>query len=185
MVLRVAQPPKAVGAAVDEGWINRVFVRRDDETSLTTASSSWAAPRSGPRFGGGGASRSTMDHGAAAADLPRRAVLALRAAKKIGQHSAHSALGDLLAESARPTWHQTSPPSRLECEEIPSADRYRSSASSTWRHRKLLDPSAGPRCPSSASALRRLAQKGLDLDAAGNRAAAWWTCRTPVNLYRG
>lgn len=94
MVLRVAAPPGGAGVQVGDDWIERVFVAGDDADALATAFTVLG--------------RASATNSAAVqpwltkllqGELPRRAVLALRAGKAVGQHTAAATVGDLLAET--------------------------------------------------------------------------------------
>ncbi len=94
MVLRVAAPPPGAGAPAGDSWIERVVVAGDDEPAITTTftvlgrASAINPAVAGPWI-------ETLLRG----ELATRAVLALRAGKAVGQRTAVSALGDLLADA--------------------------------------------------------------------------------------
>lgn len=96
MVLRVAAPPPGAGDPPDDAWIARVLVSSDDAGAFIQAFTVLGRASASPSHPGavrGWIARLLRD------DLSSRAVLAVRAAKAVGQRTASSMLGDLLADA--------------------------------------------------------------------------------------
>ena len=177
MVLRVAQPPRGAGVAAGDAWIDRVFTDGDDEAALLTGfivlgrASVIAAPAVGPWI------QTLLD-----TELSTRAVIALRAAKTIGQHSALSVLGDLLADALERRDSAVIAVD-LDREQIPyptvSLQRV-----ATWRSQRLHKTApGGDDAAAMSERAAALAQAGLDLDAAGKRDRALAAAQQAVTLY--
>ncbi|HEX7941970.1 MAG TPA: tetratricopeptide repeat protein, partial [Gemmatimonadaceae bacterium] len=178
MLVRVATAHQGSGAPARDAWTERVFRAADDEQALTTAFTvlGRASVIAGSPVRAWIASLLETELGV-------RAVLALRAAKIVGQRTAFSLLGDALANALE---HRGSASlaSALDKEEIPyptvSLQRVAS-----WRSQTLLD-SAGtsPDESSTVQRARLYAQRGVDLAAGGQREAALTATRRAVELYR-
>ena len=178
MVLRVARPPRVAGAAAGDAWIDHVFTLADDESSLTNAFVvlGRASVDSAP------AVRSWITR-LLHADLSTRAVLALRADKVVGQRSACSALGDLLAEALEQRGTAVIA-ADLDREGIPfpTASLRRVAA---WRSRRLLEilPSGDDAAAMSERAAW-LTQQGADYHAAGHLHEAVEATQKAVGISR-
>jgi tetratricopeptide (TPR) repeat protein/nucleoside phosphorylase len=178
MVLRVARVQNTTGALAGTLWITRVFAARDDETSLTAAftvlgrASIKAAQEVRPWI-----------TNLLRADLPTRAVLALRAAKAIGHETTRAALGNLLADALEERG-DIDIAIRLEREDIPSQSVSLQRVIE-WRSRKLLE---NAKLGEDAAALRdraaKLARRARAIASKGQRGAAIAPMQDAVNLYR-
>ena len=178
LVLRVAAPPKGAGSAASDAWIDRVFVPRDEEQALTTGFTVLG--------------RASATNAAAArpwiqrllgTDLPARAVLALQAAKAVGQRTAFSTLGDLLADALE-QHGSAAIADDLDRSGIPyptvSLQRV-----AMWRSLTLVDSApVGDDEYAMSIRARRLGQRGIDLGAAGQREEAVVAAREAVNVVR-
>jgi len=178
MVVRVAAARQGTGAPARDVWIERVFAAGDDEQALTTAFTV---------LGRASVTAASLVRAWIASlletELAVRAVLALRAAKIVGQRTAFSVLGDALAEALEQRGSAVLA-SALNREQIPyptvSLQRV-----ANWRSRMLLD-SADTR-DDERSMTRRAqlySQRGVDLAAAGQREAALVATREAVELRR-
>jgi tetratricopeptide (TPR) repeat protein/nucleoside phosphorylase len=175
IVLRVAAPPVGADASVGDAWIERVFAPEDDAQALTTAFAVLGrASTANP-----GAVRPWITN-LLKSELPRRALLALRAAEAVGQRTAVSPLGDLLADELE-QHGSISIALNLQIPR-PTVSLLRVAE---WQSRILLwhtpegdDPSA------MATRAGRLVQHGADLSALGRREAALAATREAVKLYR-
>ncbi|HSR97813.1 MAG TPA: tetratricopeptide repeat protein [Kofleriaceae bacterium] len=180
MVLRVARPPSSKDA-VDDAWITRVLILRDDEAALTSAFIVLGRMLDRVPVPVQSSVRMWI-RCLLLADLPGRAVLALRAAKKIGEESAYAALGDLLADVLEQ--HGTGAMAvLLEHEKIPyptvSLQRV-----ATWRSRKRLQIVASDDVTRARSErAEALAQRGRDLALVGRRHEAVAALQEAVLLY--
>jgi tetratricopeptide (TPR) repeat protein len=115
-------------------------------------------------------------------ELSVRAVLALRAAKVVGQRTAFSVLGEVLA-SALEQHGSASLAGALDLEQIPRTVSLQRVAS--WRSQMLLDSAGtGADETSMARRARLYDQRGIDLAAAGQREAALAPTREAVELRR-
>lgn len=178
MVLRVAAPPKGGGVPVGDTWIQRVLVEGDDAAALTTAFTV---------LGRASATAPVVIRPWIAnllcSDLPVRAVLALRAAKIVGQRTALSILGDLLAEALDQRGSAVIALD-LEREEIP-----RPTVSlmrvAVWQSRTFLEQAPQGDATSTTEIRARLfAQHGADLAVLGHHEAAYAATHKAVELYR-
>jgi nucleoside phosphorylase len=178
MVLRVAKPPNGAGTAAGDAWIDHVFILGDDEGALTTGfvilgrASVDSAPVVRPWI-----TRLLYT------EISARAVLALRAAKVVGQGSAYSALGDLLAEALELRGTAVIA-ADLDREGIPypaiSLQRV-----ATWRSRRLLDSlPGGDDAAAMSERASWLRQQGVDYHATGQHEAAVEATQRAVNLSR-
>jgi nucleoside phosphorylase len=178
VVLRVAAPPKGVGVPAGDSWIDCVFVRGDDEPTLTTAFTVLGRA-------------SATDASAVRpwvmtllrTDFTERAVLALRAAKAVGLRTAFSALGDLLADALE---HDgtTAIAHALQQEQIPSPTVSLLRVA-MWRSRMLLENvTPGDDTDTMAARAALLAQNGRDLAASGMREPALTMTQDASDLYR-
>jgi nucleoside phosphorylase/tetratricopeptide (TPR) repeat protein len=178
MVLRAARPPRGAGSAAAPNWIDCVFARGDDDISLTTAfvvlgrASVIAADEVRPWIAK-----------LLQADFSTRAVLALRAAKIVGQRSALSVLGDLLADELERR-NSAVIAFELDREQIPfpTVSLQRVAAWTTQQLRHTIPTGDDAAAMSERAAL--LAREGLEHDAAGHHARALAATQDAVKLYR-
>jgi len=178
MVVRVAAARQGTGAPTRDVWIERVFAAGDDEQALTTAFTvlGRASVTDGSPVRAWTASLLETE-------LSVRAVLALRAAKIVGQHTAFSVLGDVLAEALEQRG-SVALASALDQEQIPhptvSLQRV-----ANWRSQMLLDrASTGGDESAMAERARLYAQRGIDLAGTGQRGAALAATHEAVELHR-
>lgn len=177
MVVRVAETRKQASRSARDPWISRVFVAGDDEQAVTTAFTVL-----------GRLSRTTASPvrawiaGLLDSELSVRAVLALRAAKAVGRHTAFSLLGDMLAEALEQ--HGSVELARaLDEEQIPYPTVSLTRLAS-WRSQVLIHSLAAHTDEDSmARRARLLDQRGLDLAANAQRDAALAATREAVELY--
>jgi tetratricopeptide (TPR) repeat protein/nucleoside phosphorylase len=178
MVVRVAKARPDTSAPAHAAWVERLFVSGDDEHALTTAFMVL-----GRASATDGAPVRAWIASLLEIDLSVRAVIALRAAKIVGQRTAFSLLGEVLAEALEQ--HGTAALANvLDQEQIPyptvSLQRVAS-----WRSQTLLDSAgAGTDDSSMAQRARLFGQRGIDLAEAGQREQALVASREAVALYR-
>jgi tetratricopeptide (TPR) repeat protein/nucleoside phosphorylase len=176
MVRRLAEPHARDGRP--DKWIERVFVAEDDPSAVTEAfivlgRASATAPA---------VVRPWIDTLLQVA-LPRRARLALRAAKMVGKWTASSILGDALAETLERYW-SVAIALDLEQEQIPyptvSLQRV-----AEWQARILVAsaPLGKPTVKMEARAAR-LRRHGITLLAMGQLETALAAMDQAVELYR-
>jgi nucleoside phosphorylase len=178
MVLRVAAPPEGAGDPAGDTWIERVFAAGDDPRAVTVGFAVMGrASATNPT-----AARPWIAN-LLCRELPARAVLALQAAKTVGQRTASATLGDLLAEALE---RDGSVAIALELakEEIPyptvSLRRL-----AEWQSRILHEYVVGEDDPDAlATRAALLLQRGVRLSDMGQREPALAATREAVDLYR-
>ena len=178
MVTRVAVLRGDADVPGRDVWIDRVFGAADDEQALTTGFTVM-----GRASVTDGAVVRTWIAGLLATELATRAVLALRAAKVVGQRTAFSVLGDVLAQAVEQHGSVTLA-NALDQEGIPypTASLRRVAA---WRSTLILDTTnASGDDETMALRARRLDRRGRDLAAAGRREEALEASRDSTALYR-
>lgn len=178
MVLRVAAPPKGSGVPAGDTWIERAFVEGDDAAALQTAFTV---------LGRASATAPTVIRPWIAnllrSELSTRAVLALRAAKVVGQRTAYAILGHLLAEVLERNG-SVAIALDLERDQIPrptvSLKRV-----AVWHSRTLLEHApAGDDTSAISERARRLLQHGINLAELGQHETALAVTREAVDLRR-
>ena len=178
MILRVATPPRGNGSAVGDSWIERVFVPGEQGRALMVGFTVLG--------------RASAVHADAVrawiavllrTDLAARALVAIQVAKIVGQRTALSRLGDLVADALEERG-SASIASELAAIEIPhptvSLPRV-----AEWRSRKLAEGlSEDDDETATAARASSQRQRSIDLDGAGQREAALATARESADLYR-
>lgn len=179
MVLRIAAPPLGVGTPVGDNWIGRVVVAGDDEPAITSTFTVLGRVSAvNPAVAGPWIERLLRS------ELAVRAVMALRAGKAVGQRTAVSALGDLLA-AALERDGSASIAVKFAEERVPyptvSLRRV-----AEWQTRTLIGH-ISERDDDRTIAIRAelLNRHGIHLRAVGQREAALEATRTAVNHYYG
>lgn len=178
MVLRVAAARQRDSAPTRDDWIDRVFVPGDDGQALMTGftvlgrASATDGARARPWIA------SLLE-----TDLTTRALIALRAGKIVNQRTPFSVLGEVLAEALEQRG-SVELARTLNQEGIPyptvSLQRVAS-----WRSLVLLESlSTDADEASMAARASWLAERGVDLAAAGQREAALAATREAVKLFR-
>jgi tetratricopeptide (TPR) repeat protein/nucleoside phosphorylase len=179
MVLRVAAPPPGAGTPTGDSWIERVVVAGDDESAITsTFTVLGRASAINPAVAG------PWIEALLRGELATRAVLALRAGKAVGQRTAVSALGDLLADALE---RDGSASIAVELAEegvpYPTVSLRRVAE---WQTRTLI--AHIPKENDDRTSSRRaslLNRHGLHLRAVGQRKAALAATRMAVDHYHG
>jgi tetratricopeptide (TPR) repeat protein/nucleoside phosphorylase len=174
MVLRVASPPERTGDA----WIERVLVAGDDAQALATAFAVLG--------------RASATNAAAVrpwiarlirGELPSRALLALRAAKTVGQRTAFSVLGDVLAEALEQ--HGTVAVAlELQHEGIPYPTVSLRRVAEWWSRILLEHAPSSDHTSEMAMRARHWNERGLRLAGLGQREQSLAAIEKAVVLYR-
>jgi len=178
MVLRVAAPPEGAGAPAGDSWIDLVVVPGDDASALMAAFTVLGrASATNPT-----AARPWIET-LLRSELVTRAVLALQAGKTVGQRTASSVLGDLLAEALERDG-SASIAAELAREKIPyptvSLRRV-----AEWQSRMLLAHAPkGDDDRTMAARAALLNDQGIHLGELGQREAALAAAREAVALRR-
>ena len=178
IVVRVASSSGHTDGSAAGSWIQRVIVAEDDADTVTTALTmlgrasvtadavlrSWMLQLLGP-------------------ELTRRAALALRAAKAVGQRTASSLLGDVLADLLEREG-TSSMADDLELEGIPFATVSLRRVAAWQNKIRLEQVPASDDEQSLAVRTSSLNNLGIRLSNLGQREAALETTREAVALYR-
>ncbi|HEU4733434.1 MAG TPA: tetratricopeptide repeat protein, partial [Kofleriaceae bacterium] len=178
IVLRVAIPPQGVGEPAGVGWIERVLVAGDDAPALMSAFAVLGrASTTNPAAVNPWIARLLEG------EFSIRVVFALRAAKAVGQWTASSTLGDLIADALEQN-DSMAIGHMLKEEEIPR-ETVSLRRIAVWLSRKRLEYApSGSDNQTLAARATLLLEQGVRLGDLGDYEPALATTRIAVELYR-